>query len=299
MIKIANAPCSWGILEFGLDGKTDTYEKVLNEMHETGYLGTELGDWGFMPSEPNQLKVELDQRKLNLVGAFVPVNFKNPADHESGLNLALKTARLLKETDPEHARIVLSDDNGKNETRTKLTGRIKPEHSLSPDNWRVFANGVENIAKTVKDETGLNCVFHHHCAGYIETLWEIEKLLDSTSPEYVNLCFDTGHYAFGGGDPVEALTQFRERIGHVHFKDWSRTIFDEVVEDGLDYFEAVGKGIFCELGKGSIDFSAVLDELNKQKYSGWIVVEQDVLPGMGSPKESAKRNRDFLTSIGL
>ncbi|TVQ05356.1 MAG: xylose isomerase [Balneolaceae bacterium] len=299
MIKIANAPCSWGILEFGLDGNTNTYEKVLNEMHETGYLGTELGDWGFMPSEPNQLKVELDQRKLNLVGAFVPVNFKNPADHESGLNLALKTARLLKETDPEHARIVLSDDNGKNETRTKLTGRIKPEHSLSPDNWRVFANGVENIAKTVKDETGLNCVFHHHCAGYIETPWEIEKLLDSTSPEYVNLCFDTGHYAFGGGDPVEALTQFRERIGHVHFKDWSRTIFDEVVEDGLDYFEAVGKGIFCELGKGSIDFSAVLDELNKQKYSGWIVVEQDVLPGMGSPKESAKRNRDFLTSIGL
>jgi len=299
MIKIANAPCSWGILEFGLDGKTDTYEKVLNEMHETGYLGTELGDWGFMPSEPNQLKAELDQRKLNLVGAFVPVNFINPADHESGLNLALKTARLLKETDPEHARIVLSDDNGKNETRTNLTGRIKSEHSLSPDNWRVFANGVENIAKSVKDETGLNCVFHHHCAGYIETPWEIEKLLDSTSPEYVNLCFDTGHYAFGGGDPVEALTQFRERIGHVHFKDWSRTIFDEVVEDGLDYFEAVGKGIFCELGKGSIDFRAVLDELNKQKYSGWIVVEQDVLPGMGSPKESARRNRDFLNSIGL
>jgi inosose dehydratase len=299
MIKIANAPCSWGVLEFGLDGKTDSYEKVLNEMQTTGYLGTELGDWGFMPSEPNQLKSELVKRKLNLVGAFVPVNFINPEDHDSGLKLALKTARLLKETDPDNAKIVLSDDNGKNEIRTKLTGRIKPELSLSQENWRVFTNGVENIAKAVKYETGLNCVFHHHCAGYIETPWEIEKLLDNTSSEFVNLCYDTGHFAFGGGDPVKGLEQFRERIGHVHFKDWSRSIFNEVVENGLDYFEAVGKGIFCELGKGSIDFSAVLGELNKQKYSGWIVVEQDVLPGMGSPKESAKRNRDFLASIGL
>lgn len=299
MIKIANAPCSWGVLEFGLEGNTDTYEKVLNEMYETGYLGTELGDWGFMPSEPSQLKKELDQRNLNLVGAFVPVNFVDPAAHESGLNLALKTARLLKETDPEHARIVLSDDNGKNETRTRLTGRIKPEHSLSPENWDIFTKGVESIAKTVKNETGLHCVFHHHCAGYIETPWEIERLLDSTSPEYVNLCFDTGHFAFGGGDPVQGLIQYRERMGHVHFKDWSHTIFKEVVENDLDYFDAVGKGIFCELGKGSINFRSVLDELNKQKYSGWIVVEQDVLPGMGSPKESAKRNREYLNSIGL
>ncbi len=299
MIKIANAPCSWGVLEFGLEGNTDTYEKVLNEMYETGYLGTELGDWGFMPSEPSQLKKELDQRNLNLVGAFVPVNFVDPAAHESGLNLALKTARLLKDTDPEHARIVLSDDNGKNETRTRLTGRIKPEHSLSSENWDIFTKGVESIAKTVKNETGLHCVFHHHCAGYIETPWEIERLLDSTSPEYVNLCFDTGHFAFGGGDPVQGLIQYRERMGHVHFKDWSHTIFKEVVENDLDYFDAVGKGIFCELGKGSINFRSVLDELNKQKYSGWIVVEQDVLPGMGSPKESAKRNREYLNSIGL
>lgn len=299
MISIANAPCSWGVLEFGLDGKTDTYEKVLDEMRDTGYLGTELGDWGFMPSEPVQLKAELNQRTLNLVGAFVPVNFINPEDHSSGMNLALRTARLLKDTDPKHSRIVLSDDNGKNPTRTKLTGRIKPEHSLTPEAWKIFASGVEEIAKAVKNETGLDCVFHHHCAGYIETPWEIEKLLDSTSPEYVNLCFDTGHFAFGGGDPVEGLIQFRERIGHVHFKDWSQTLFEEVVEKDLDYFEAVGKGIFCELGKGSIDFRAVLDELRNQNYSGWIVVEQDVLPGMGSPKESAKRNREFLQSIGL
>jgi inosose dehydratase len=43
----------------------------------------------------------------------------------------------------------------------------------------------------------------------------------------------------------------------------------------------------------------VLAELQAMNYGGWIVVEQDVLPGMGSPKESAARNRAYLRSIGL
>ena len=34
-------------------------------------------------------------------------------------------------------------------------------------------------------------------------------------------------------------------------------------------------------------------------YDGWIVVEQDVLPAMGSPLASATRNRQYLQSIGL
>lgn len=61
----------------------------------------------------------------------------------------------------------------------------------------------------------------------------------------------------------------------------------------------VGHGVFCELGQGDIDFPAVLAKLRDLNYEGWIVVEQDVLPGMGSPKESARRNRDYLRSIGL
>ena len=66
-----------------------------------------------------------------------------------------------------------------------------------------------------------------------------------------------------------------------------------------DYFEAVKNGIFCELGQGDVDFKAILKELKNRNYEGWIVVEQDVLPGMGSPKESAKRNREYLRSIGV
>ena len=57
--------------------------------------------------------------------------------------------------------------------------------------------------------------------------------------------------------------------------------------------------MFCELGTGTVDFAAITAELTDRGYDGWIVVEQDVLPGMGSPKATAGRNRAFLTSLGL
>jgi len=298
-MKIANAPCSWGILEFGLEGTTDDYQKVLDEMSSTGYEGTELGDWGFMPANPATLQHELSVRNMNLVGAFVPVNFINLADHKKGAELAVKTARLLKNTDPENARLVLSDDNGKDKTRTNNAGRIKPGHALTSSQWNVFTRGVEKVASRVREETGMDCVFHHHCGGYVETAEEISTFLGLTNPKLVNLCFDTGHYAFGGGDPVEGLKKHFSRIGHIHFKDWDSSIAQESREKKMNYFESVGKGIFCELGKGSVNFKAILKELKSREYSGWIVVEQDILPGMGSPKESAQRNREFLRSIGI
>ena len=63
--------------------------------------------------------------------------------------------------------------------------------------------------------------------------------------------------------------------------------------------ESVGHGVFCELGTGSVDFPGVLAALDEIGYGGWIVVEQDVLPGMGTPRESARRNREYLRTIGV
>lgn len=298
-MKVANAPCSWGVLEFGLEGKTAGFQTVLEEMSDTGYKGTELGDWGFMPTDPHILKETLEKQNLDLIGAFVPVNFINPMAHERGARTAIKTAALLSAVNSEEAKIVLSDENGHNQIRRKLAGRIKSQHGLKNSEWDLFAKGVEFVAKKVLEETGIESVFHHHCAGFVETPGEIKHLMDRTDPDLVGLCFDTGHYAFGGGDPVNGLIKFSDRIQHVHFKDWDQKISKKSEKNEWDYFESVGNGIFCELGKGSIDFKVVLKELRNQKYDGWIVVEQDILPGMGSPKESAKRNREFLESIGI
>jgi inosose dehydratase len=299
MIKIANAPCSWGVLEFGLEGKTAGYAQVLDEMKEAGYAGTELGDWGFMPTNPRQLKEELMKRDLVLLGAFVPVNFSDPGAHAEGEALALRVAELLCCVSLNKPFVILADDNGKNPGRTKNAGRITPGQGLSETEWKTFAGGVERVARAVRKACGIRTVFHHHCAGFVETPAEIDRLMQLTDPDLLGLCLDTGHYRFGGGDPVKALREYSTRIRHVHFKDCHAAAAAESRARGWDYFESVRQGVFCELGKGEVDFRAVVRELRRMHYEGWIVVEQDVLPGMGNPKECAIRNRTYLRQLEL
>jgi inosose dehydratase len=299
MIKIANAPCSWGALEFDLQGKPATFDVVLDEMQKTGYAGTELGDWGFMPTDPTALRAELDKRELSLLGAFVPVALKDAASHEAGVQAALKVARLLAAVQGSLPFIVLADANGSVPERTNNAGRVTPEMGLTDAQWTVFAAGVDRVARAVRDETGLRLVVHHHCAGYVETPDEIEKLLALTDPKLVGLCLDTGHYQFAGGDPLKFLQRHARRAWHIHFKDCQPQIAAQSRAEGWDYFKSVEKGVFCELGKGAVDFPAIKAELEKNGYDAWIVVEQDVLPGMGKPFDSALRNREYLRSIGF
>lgn len=299
MIKIANAPCSWGVLEFDLEGQAAGYAQVLDEMVETGYAGTELGDWGFMPTDAQQLSNEIHARGLTLLGAFVPVMLKDPTCHTSGVETAVRTARLLAGVEGSLPFIVLADDNGKDPTRTQNAGRITPEMGLSDAEWQTFAAGATLVAEAVRRETGLRTVFHHHCGGYVETPAEIDRLMRLTDPKLLGLVFDTGHFRFGGGDPLEGLRKYRDRVWHFHFKDYSSALGQQARAGGWDYFASVRHGIFCELGQGGIDFPALVKELEQTGYNGWGVVEQDVLPGMGSPKESARRNRAYLKTLGL
>ena len=299
MIRIANAPCSWGALEFGLLGEAAGYQVVLDEMHQSGYAGTELGDWGFMPTDPAILKEELRKRDLVLLGAFVPVALKHASSHQKGVEEALKVARLLSAVEGTDPFIVLADDNCTIPERTLNAGRVTAGMGLSDAEWEVFAEGTEKVARAVKEETGLRLVFHHHCAGYVETPEEVDKLFSLTDPNLVGLCLDTGHYLFGGGDPLAFLKKNAGRVWHMHFKDCHPGVAAQSRQQGWDYLKAVEEGVFCELGKGAVDFPAVKSELERQGFEGWIVVEQDVLPGMGSPFESATRNREYLKSIGF
>jgi inosose dehydratase len=299
MIRVANAPVSWGVLEFeGTEGRAG-YPLVLDQIRETGYTGTELGDWGFLPTDPTELRSELGQRDLALLGAFVPVALADPRSHAAGREAALRAARLMVQAVGDQPFIVLADDNGRVPLRMQNAGRIRPEHGLSDSSWQTFGEGAVRLAESVRRETGLRTVFHHHCAGYVETPGELDRLLGPTDPDLLGLCLDTGHYRFGGGDPAEAVRKNAGRIWHVHFKDCEPEVAARSRELGWDYLESVRRGVFCELGRGEVDFPGVLAGLEQSGYQGWIVVEQDVLPGMGTPKESARRNREYLASIGL
>lgn len=299
MIKIANAPCSWGVLEFDLDGKAAGFAQVLDEIRDTGYEGSELGDWGFMPTDPHELRKELDKRGLTMVGAFVPVLLKDRTRHAPGAENAVKTARLMADAGYPEAFIVLADENGTIPERTGKAGRITPDLSLSDEEWKIFADGANYVASEVKARTGLRTVFHHHCAGYVETPAEVDRLMELTDSYLLGLVLDMGHYAFGGGDPLAALKKYGKRIWHVHFKDCHAGLAAQSRAEGWDYFKSVGSGVFCELGKGAVDFAAIAAELKARQYNGWIVVEQDVLPGMGNPKQCAMNNREFIRSLGL
>src|SRR5690242_14660134 len=123
-VRVGNAPCSWGTLEFeGVKGEQIAFDRMLDELAETGYTGTELGDWGYMPTDPAVLKAELDRRGLVMLGAFVPVALKDPAAHDAGIAAAVRTARLLAAvaSDPK-PYLVLADANGSVPARTRNAG---------------------------------------------------------------------------------------------------------------------------------------------------------------------------------
>lgn len=305
-ILVGNAPCSWGTLEFdGSGGDRFTYHQMLDELVATGYTGSELGDWGFMPTAPEALAKEFSQRQIALTGAFVGVNLRDPKAHNEGVKRVLQTARLLAATADQLGTktrpfLVLADANATVQTRTLNAGRITPSMGLTDEEWESFATGADRIAKSVKRNTGLRTVFHPHCAGFIETPDEVAHLLQMTDPTLLGLVFDTGHYSYGAGGCetlLSALDRFADRIWYVHYKDCDPEVLKRAAAGNWDYFEAVRQGVFCELGKGCVDFAEVTKWLRRHAYEGYITVEQDVLPGMGMPKESAGRNRDYLLSI--
>ena len=300
-LLVGNAPCSWGTLEFEAANSAGIgYSRMLDELVEAGYTGCELGDWGYMPTDASALGGELQRRNLVMLGAFVPVALKDERAHEPGIAAALKIAQLLAAVaSTPKPYLVLADANGTDPERTHLAGKIPHGAGLSPAAWKIFAAGADRISTAVAEETGLRTVFHHHCAGYVETPEEIDHFLDLTDARKIGLVFDTGHFTYGAGHArvVEALDRYADRVWYVHFKDCDLRVVAQARRQEWDYFTALRYGVFCELGNGAVDFPAVLRWLATHAYSGYVLVEQDVLPGMGAPRESARRNREYLKSI--
>ncbi len=305
MIQFGNAPCSWGTIEGFGEGVAAS--RMLDELVEAGYRGTELGDYGYFPTDVTELREALNRRNLTMLGAYEGVYLRDERAHPEGEARVLRVARQLAAVadlgDPDwQPLVVLADEHSRDRLRSENAGRITPELELDEAGWQAFSAGAERIARAVKAETGLRTVFHHHCGGYVETPAEVAEFLKRTDPELIGLVFDTGHFLYGSGgsDPqtvLNGLKQLRERVWYVHFKDMNADVAAQARQGGLSYQQAVGAGVFCELGRGAVPFPAVLAELEQTNYQGWITVEQDVLPGMGEPLESARANRAYLDAV--
>ncbi len=300
-IRFGNAPCSWGTIE-GI-GQGVPYDRMLDELKEAGYEGSELGDYGYMPTDSVRLREEFERRGLVLLGAFEGVYLREASEHAPGEARALRTARLmaaLADLDPSwRPLLVLADEHSRDPYRFHHAGRIRPGEGLSPEEWRVVARGVKRIAASVRETVGLETVFHFHAASFVETPEEIETLVELTG---IPLVFDTGHYLYGSGQVegevvLEGLRRLAPWVRYVHLKDVDPRVAQEARRRGWNYREAIRNGLFSELGRGAIDFARVFQVLRDLGYRGFATVEQDVLPGMGTPKESALRNRMYLRQV--
>ena len=294
-IKVGNAPVSWGVMEVAGWGGQVPYRKVLDEIAEAGYVGTELGPYGYFPTEPNELTSELSARGLQLVASFVPISLAHPERHEAGYQEAMKVAQLLRQSGAR--LIVLADEMS--EARMGVSGRVdESRDGMSDPQWDGAAQILKRIAEACR-ELGLSAVFHHHAGTFVETPKEIARLCESTDPDLLGLCLDTGHYFFGGGYPVDAVRLYGARIRHLHLKDVQLQVLEVARRDGVGFLYAVRRGVFCELGEGAVDFNKIIQDMTAQGYSDWAIVEQDAdtRSGDAKPFESALRSRQYLRNV--
>lgn len=269
------------------------YTTFLDELQGAGYSGTELGPYGYLPTDPAVLRAELDRRSLTLTSAFVPLRLK---DTQLDLAPAREVAELLQALGARY--LVLADALWPE--REAVAGRVQEtDLRFTARDWDAAAGNLRKASELAAG-FGLRCVFHHHAGTYIETPEECARLLELTD---LGLCLDTGHYAYGGGDPVQAVETLGRRIEYLHFKDVSAPHLEYVRRRQLDFLDAVRHGVFCPLGDGVVRFPALLDALRRIDYDGWAVVEQDVDAtdtSASPPADSARASREYLRSqLGL
>ena len=182
----------------------------------------------------------------------------------------------------------------------RRAGRIRPEDGLTDEQWKSFIQNANDYGKLALEEYGLKAVYHPHVGAWVETGDELDRLMEGTDDRYVNLCLDTAHCMYGGDDPIDLANRWGSRIKYLHLKECDKSVLETVTSNEWDYFKGVEENVFPELGKGSVDFSALRDILENMEFDGWAIVEQDILPDSGiDAQESAKRNRAYLESIGL
>jgi inosose dehydratase len=292
---VASAPCSYGAFEITVGVLPDVpeAESVLSAIASAGYEGTELGPPGYL-GDRLTLRKNLEDHGLALVGGYIPIRFSEPKHWTEDLAAMDATLDLFDAADGTEAKPVLAD--GGSAERIRFPGRAAADRSIGLDEagWARFAEGVARASDLARTR-GFEPTFHHHTATFVEAPWEIERVLELTD---VGLLLDTGHLRLGGGDPTTALRDWGSRINHIHIKDVHDEVLTGVIADAADMPEAWRRGVFCELGTGDVDLESFFAELARSDYSGWLVVEQDMVPQ--SPQDAADaeasqvRNRAWL-----
>jgi inosose dehydratase len=303
-IAVANAPVSYGAFEVtvGHDPNVPDGVSVLDQVAAAGYAGIDLGPVGYL-GRGEHLGELLAERGLGLAGAYLELPY---ADHDALDEVLPALDELLDTFDAVRSylpgpppRPTLADAGSQDRRSHPRRSAAQRSLGLDGDGWRKFAEGLARVVGRCHDR-GYDPTFHPETGTYVEAPWEIEEVLGRSD---IGLCLETGHMMLGGGDPVAMLRDWGERINHVHLKDATTSVMDGIVADGAQANEIWVREAFCALGSGDLDVDAILDGLRGGSFSGWLVVEQDILPRSAErfarAAEEQRRNRAFLTARGV
>ncbi|QJU56180.1 TIM barrel protein [Herbiconiux sp. SALV-R1] len=297
--QVAGAPVSFGVFELTPEG-ADVIgpDEMAEVLQSTGYTGIDLGPVGYLGRDA-ALRDRLTRHGLELAGGWIDLPFSDDAAFEAALGRLDDALDVQSAVVPPQAgttpalppRPTLAD-SGDDRRRAHPGGGAGLE--LDTRGWDALERNVAHAVSVVRAR-GLEPTFHHHACTYVETPPEIDEFLARTD---VGLTFDTGHLLLGGGDPLTAWNRWRSRIDHLHLKDVRVDRMREVTSAGGGMVEVWSGGVFVPLGEGDLDIVALMDAVASSDYAGWVVVEQDVMPGPGHDRASFTRdhtvNREVL-----
>ena len=290
-VRVGSAPDSWGVW-FPENEKQTPWNRFLDEISESGYEWTELGPYGYLPTDLDTLRRELESRGLRVSGTFVMANLENPDSWPNLEKQVQNTGELLAELGAKF--LVLID----NLYTDLFTGNLTETKQLDEDAKKRLAENSQRAGELAMDRFGLRLVFHPHAETHVEYEHEIEELLRQT--DSVSLCLDIGHHAYRGGDPIAFMRKHHERIPYLHLKSVDRDVQQKVEEEGIPFAAAVAMDMFVEPAKGAVDFVEFRNLLEEIDFRGWGIVEQDMYPApFDKPLPIAKRTREYLREIGI
>ena len=289
-IRIGTAPDSWGVW-FPSDPEQVSASTFLEEVAEAGYEAIELGPYGYLPTDPIELREALAEHKLSVLAGTVFSRLHQPDAWDFAWKQVTDVAALTQAMGGEHIVVIPGM------YRDEKTGVDLEPSTLTDDQWHLLTSQTDELGRRILEEYGLKVQFHSHAESHVGYQSEIERFLEATDPEFVNLCLDTGHVAYYGGDPVELITKYPERIGYVHLKQVNPAVMDVVREKNIVWPEAVRMGAMTEPPLGVPAMPPVLEALAGLDREIQGIIEHDLYPCAPEvPLPIAKRTKTYLST---
>ena len=289
-IKYGIAPIGWRNDDIPEIGKENTYKQILSDAKIAGFEGTEVG--GCYPTCPCELNKELALRNMRIAAQWFSGYILRDGVEKAKEEFT-KHCEFLQKVGADVA--VYSEQSGSIQGMTDVCVYTK-KPVYTEEEFKKLAEGLNVLGQVALDHN-LKLCYHHHMGTGVQTLEETGKLMDLTDPEKVFLLYDTGHIFVSDGQYMPLLTQYKDRIAHVHFKDVRPEKLKEAKEQDKSFLDSFLHGIFTVPGDGCINYQEVYDFLLEINYKGWIIVEAEQDPKIANPLEYAIKGFNYMQTL--